>query len=300
MTAIKAEPSREAASASPLPWVFDEGNGAGPDEKESLPCIADAHGNVIMQIYLDDPYESPRVAEKIAAMRVAVDAVNRGVPDGLLMRLLHERLSDYERIANSKLGLTDLGEHAHLAFKIFRDNCIAALRAPAGDEGVREAPNVNSILWVCEELAYWIDSVENSMHSDDDDRARVTEGRAAIAAALAPREAEPVELRSSPGSARDLAEELREYTAMKYAGDCKCGKCQLVPRALVERIYHTLNSTRGVAQAAPEPAAYRWRQPGNKHWIYDPTPEWIEDHKHEIELEALYTSPVPSTDCEGK
>jgi len=40
-----------------------------------------------------------------------------------------------------------------------------------------------------------------------------------------------------------LAEELREYTAMKYAGDCKCGKCQLVPRALVERIYHTLNST---------------------------------------------------------
>jgi hypothetical protein len=40
-----------------------------------------------------------------------------------------------------------------------------------------------------------------------------------------------------------LAEELREYTAMKYAGDCKCGKCQLVPRALVERIYHTLNSS---------------------------------------------------------
>ena len=40
----------------------------------------------------------------------------------------------------------------------------------------------------------------------------------------------------------DLAEELREYTAMKYAGDCKCGKCQLVPRALVERIYHTLNA----------------------------------------------------------
>jgi hypothetical protein len=35
---------------------------------------------------------------------------------------------------------------------------------------------------------------------------------------------------------------------MKYAGDCKCGKCQLVPRALVERIYHTLNSTRAAAQ----------------------------------------------------
>jgi hypothetical protein len=49
------------------------------------------------------------------------------------------------------------------------------------------------------------------------------------------------------------------------------------------------------AQGAQEPVAYRWRQPGNKHWIYDPTPEWIEDHRHEIELEALYASPVPST-----
>lgn len=39
-----------------------------------------------------------------------------------------------------------------------------------------------------------------------------------------------------------LAEEVRERTGMKYAGDCKCGKCQLLPRSLVERIYHTLNS----------------------------------------------------------
>jgi hypothetical protein len=31
----------------------------------------------------------------------------------------------------------------------------------------------------------------------------------------------------------ELSEELREYTAMKYAGDCKCGKCQLVPRELI-------------------------------------------------------------------
>jgi hypothetical protein len=46
---------------------------------------------------------------------------------------------------------------------------------------------------------------------------------------------------SSSGTTQALAEELREYTAMKYAGDCKCGKCQLVPRDLVERIYHALN-----------------------------------------------------------
>jgi hypothetical protein len=29
--------------------------------------------------------------------------------------------------------------------------------------------------------------------------------------------------------------ELRERTAFRFAGDCKCGKCQLVPRELVDR-----------------------------------------------------------------
>lgn len=64
-----------------------------------------------------------------------------------------------------------------------------------------------------------------------------------------------------------LAEELREYTAMKYAGDCKCGKCQLVPRKLVERIYHTLNSA-SLRQSTPHSfdgageliASETWRQ----------------------------------------
>lgn len=32
-----------------------------------------------------------------------------------------------------------------------------------------------------------------------------------------------------------LVAELRERTAFRFAGDCKCGKCQLVPRELVER-----------------------------------------------------------------
>lgn len=49
-----------------------------------------------------------------------------------------------------------------------------------------------------------------------------------------------------------LAEELREYTAMKYAGDCKCGKCQLVPRALVDRLYSALR-----AAASPRLAGSR-------------------------------------------
>jgi hypothetical protein len=31
--------------------------------------------------------------------------------------------------------------------------------------------------------------------------------------------------------------DLREYTAIKYAGDCKCGNCRLIPRqALAENI----------------------------------------------------------------
>lgn len=49
-----------------------------------------------------------------------------------------------------------------------------------------------------------------------------------------------------------LAEELREYTAMKYAGDCKCGKCQLVPRALVDRLHSALR-----AAASPRLAGSR-------------------------------------------
>jgi hypothetical protein len=64
-----------------------------------------------------------------------------------------------------------------------------------------------------------------------------------------------------------LAEELREYTAMKYAGDCKCGKCQLVPRALVERIYHTLNGSSVRCSAVSEqPVAYRFNTHGDQRW----------------------------------
>jgi hypothetical protein len=37
-----------------------------------------------------------------------------------------------------------------------------------------------------------------------------------------------------PTSRGDLAEQLRERTALKYAADCKCGTCQLVPRALLD------------------------------------------------------------------
>lgn len=58
-----------------LPWSFDEGNGASFEEKEMLPCIADANGSVLMQIYFD-PYEKPRVEEKIAAMKAVVSAIN--------------------------------------------------------------------------------------------------------------------------------------------------------------------------------------------------------------------------------
>jgi hypothetical protein len=39
---------------------------------------------------------------------------------------------------------------------------------------------------------------------------------------------------------------------------------------------------------ALEPLAYRWRPRGGKLWIYDPTLEWIEDHRNEVDIEPLY------------
>lgn len=51
----------------------------------------------------------------------------------------------------------------------------------------------------------------------------------------------------------NIAEELRERTALRYAGDCKCGQCQLVPRDLLDRAITALR-----VQAAYEvPAALR-------------------------------------------
>ncbi len=39
-----------------------------------------------------------------------------------------------------------------------------------------------------------------------------------------------------------LADEVAEYTKMKYIGDCKCGQCQLVPIEFVERLAISLKS----------------------------------------------------------
>jgi hypothetical protein len=38
-----------------------------------------------------------------------------------------------------------------------------------------------------------------------------------------------------------LADELREYTALRYAGDCKCGQCQLVPRETIIKTMDALH-----------------------------------------------------------
>lgn len=43
---------------------------------------------------------------------------------------------------------------------------------------------------------------------------------------------------------------------------------------------------------AIEPDAYRWRQKGSQLWIYDPTPKWLEEHRHEVDVEPLYGSNV--------
>lgn len=38
------------------------------------------------------------------------------------------------------------------------------------------------------------------------------------------------------------------------------------------------------------PTAYRWRPPGTVLWIYDPDPEWLDEHKNEIEWEPVYAA----------
>lgn len=43
-----------------------------------------------------------------------------------------------------------------------------------------------------------------------------------------------------------------------------------------------------------EPVAWRWRPPGAALWIYNPEPEWLEAHRHEIDCEPLYAAPIPS------
>jgi hypothetical protein len=54
-------------------------------------------------------------------------------------------------------------------------------------------------------------------------------------------------------------------------------------------------TARSQTYPATEPAAYRWRPLGALEWIYDPTLPWIQDHKHEVEIEPLYTTSVSST-----
>jgi len=42
--------------------------------------------------------------------------------------------------------------------------------------------------------------------------------------------------RNTDAEVAALAEQLRERTAFRYSGDCKCGACQLVPRKLIDDI----------------------------------------------------------------
>ena len=39
----------------------------------------------------------------------------------------------------------------------------------------------------------------------------------------------------------DIVARLRERTTLRYAGNCKCGSCQLVPRELIQRIIVALD-----------------------------------------------------------
>lgn len=53
---------------------------------------------------------------------------------------------------------------------------------PQSDGVAQTAPEpVPAIEWLCDELSYWIETAENSMHNDDDDLARARQGREAMA-----------------------------------------------------------------------------------------------------------------------
>jgi hypothetical protein len=39
----------------------------------------------------------------------------------------------------------------------------------------------------------------------------------------------------------DILTRLRERTTLRYAGNCKCGSCQLVPRELIQRVIVALD-----------------------------------------------------------
>lgn len=43
-------------------------------------------------------------------------------------------------------------------------------------------------------------------------------------------------------SSAELVERIREYTAIRYAGDCKCGKCRLVPREVIDETMTTITT----------------------------------------------------------
>ena len=82
------------------------------------------------------------------------------------------------------------------------------------------------------------------------------------------------------GNLAALAEELREYTAMKYMGNCKCGKCQLVPREFIDRLYVALSAPVG------EPVAYRYRY--NGQWYLSQSKSFA---LNGFDLQPLYTHP---------
>lgn len=44
--------------------------------------------------------------------------------------------------------------------------------------------------------------------------------------------------------------------------------------------------------ASQEPVAWRWKPRDGEIWIYDPDPEWLEEHRHEVDAAPLYAAPL--------
>ena len=92
---------------------------------------------------------------------------------------------------------------------------------------------------------------------------------------------------------KELAAELWEALKEQCA---RTPDKSLVKMVLSIREEHVVAAVAALRAAPPaEPVAcWRWRPKGAQGaWIYDPTPQWLEDNMASIEAQPLYASPIP-------
>lgn len=80
---------------------------------------------------------------------------------------------------------------------------------------------------------------------------------------------------------------------VSQAGEETCPTASSLARSAVRGA--AIQPCAGVTTGPSEPITHRWRSFGAHTWIYDPEPEWLEDHKFEVEWEPVYGAPQPAS-----